>query len=270
MLLHAHSLSGLAKPVEERLVLDHFETFEFSQDFPFGVATVVGADSWFVYALDPAPHMRSGRTTVWQKKRLRERPARRLHGHYEGSVRRVLDALLNLQPRQRVLSLVSDGHAAYRRALRAHPKRSRFALSQFRNPDPRAATDRDVKREAKARNQAMFPVDLLHKLFRHSLAHHRRETIAFTRRINAAMERLALTLVWRNFVKRRSERRTASRSPAMHLGMTRKRWSWERVFARRLFFRHVRLAKPWGELYRRWWKTPVYSTNTIHGLVNAF
>ncbi len=47
-------------PLAEPLVVDHFETFAFSQDFPFGVATAIGARSWFVYALDPAPHEPGG------------------------------------------------------------------------------------------------------------------------------------------------------------------------------------------------------------------
>ena len=82
----------------------------------------------------------------------------------------------------------------------------------------------------------MFPVDLLHKIVRHTLAHHKRGTIAFTRRLNAAMERICLTAVWRNLVKKRSERSRDSTTPAMCLGLTDQRWSWKRVLSRRLFF----------------------------------
>jgi hypothetical protein len=52
----------------------------------------------------------------------------------------------------------------------------------------------------------MFAVDVLHGLWRHSSANHRRETIAFARRANAIMERGYLFAVWRNFVKARTER----------------------------------------------------------------
>jgi hypothetical protein len=51
-------------------------TFEFTQDFPFGVATPVGQDSWFVYGLDPAPHPRTGKRSVHQQARLSRRPRR--------------------------------------------------------------------------------------------------------------------------------------------------------------------------------------------------
>jgi transposase-like protein len=44
-------LDGLDEPV----VLDHFETFVFSQDDRLGIATPVGQESWFVYSCEPAP-----------------------------------------------------------------------------------------------------------------------------------------------------------------------------------------------------------------------
>ncbi len=112
----------------------------------------------------------------------------------------------------------------------------------------------------------MFPVDLLHKILRHTLAHHRRETIAFSRRLNAAMERLCLTAIWRNFVKRKSERRPRSPTPAQLLGLSDSRWGWRRVLSRRLFFDRSHLAEPWPLLYRRGWITPVLPSNAAHEL----
>src|SRR5262245_28459522 len=58
MLLTWRGLQHLVGRLSETVVLDHFESFEFSQDMPFGVATAVGSDSWFVYGVDPAPHGR--------------------------------------------------------------------------------------------------------------------------------------------------------------------------------------------------------------------
>jgi hypothetical protein len=121
-----------------------------------------------------------------------------------------------------------------------------------------------------ARDRAMFPVDQLHALLRHSLAHHRRETIAFGRRINALAERLFLAMVWRNFVKWRSERRPDRSTPAMRLGLTESRWSWRRVLARRLFPGRERLPESWREIYRREWTTPVLRFNTRHSLLHAY
>ncbi|OLE65224.1 MAG: hypothetical protein AUG03_05765 [Acidobacteria bacterium 13_1_20CM_2_68_14] len=116
----------------------------------------------------------------------------------------------------------------------------------------------------------MFPVDLLHKILRHTLAHQRRETIAFGRRLNAVMERLFLAAVWRNFVKRRSERRPEPRTPAMHLALTDAPWSWKRVLSRRLFVRREKLPAPWPSLYRRDWITPILPSNARHDLARAY
>src|SRR5437867_1013787 len=90
LLLHARAIGLLRGRLRETVVLDHFETFEFSQDLPFGVATPVGARSWFVYGLDPAPHSRTGKRTPAQQRRMRSLPRRESHGGYRGSTRRTL------------------------------------------------------------------------------------------------------------------------------------------------------------------------------------
>jgi len=116
----------------------------------------------------------------------------------------------------------------------------------------------------------MFPADLLHSILRHSLAHHRRETIAFTRRINAAMERLALAAIWRNFIKKRSERRSDALPPAVELALTESRWSWKRALSRRLFYERCTLPEPWPTLYRREWTTAVLPTNARHDRARSY
>jgi hypothetical protein len=102
------------------------------------------------------------------------------------------------------------------------------------------------------------------------LAHHRRETIAFGRRMNALMERLFLAAIWKNFVKGRSERNPRSPAPATTVGLTSSKWNWARVFARRLFPDREAPAEVWLELYRRDWVTPVLTSNTRHRLVHAY
>ena len=267
LLLSAHALQHLEGRLFETVVLDHFETFEFSQDFPFGVATPVGSDSWYLYGVDPAPHLRSGRKSAVQEERLLQRPRRRLQGGYEASSRRILELLLKLTPEAGHLNLVGDGHRSYDQAAAGFPGRVR--LQRFPNPrrGPKGAPRTP---EMLARDRAMFPVDQLHALLRHSLAHHRRETIAFGRRINALAERLFLAMVWRNFVKCRSERRPDRTTPAMRLGLTESRWSWRRVLARRLFPGRERLPRTWREIYRREWMTPVLRFNTRHSLLHAY
>jgi hypothetical protein len=85
----------------------------------------------------------------------------------------------------------------------------------------------------------MFPVDLLHKLFRHCQAHHRRETIAFGRKSANVLGRAELLAVWRNFVKLVTERRPTTLTPAIRIGLTHRRWNWREVLAERLFERRI-------------------------------
>jgi hypothetical protein len=268
ILLLAMARHELRGKVGEAFVFDHFETFEFTQDYPFGVATPVGSKSWYVYDLDPAPHGRTGQITEAQRRRMALRPARSRHGGYLGSTRRVFKGLLNLAL-PGAFTVIGDGHEAYDRAAREAAVRGRLRLERYPNPErgPKGSLRSDA---ARLRDERMFPVDLLHKILRHSLAHHRRETIAFGRRLNAVLERLFLTAVWRNFVKKRSERLARSGTPAMRLGLARDRWPWSRVFSRRLFPARTPTPPTWARLYRRLWTSPLYRHNSRHQLKLAF
>jgi hypothetical protein len=254
LLLTASALAEL-DAIEERLVIDHFESFVRTQDYPVGVATVVGKESWFVYGLDPAPHARTGARSPFQEAQRKARPPQPTRGGYTGSMIRTLDALLHFFPENRSIGLTTDGMTAYLDALGRRRFAGRFDHHAYPNPkrgpkgSPRSA-------QAIHRDRAMFPVDCLHGLLRHSECHHRRETIAFGRRTNAILERLFLAALWRNFVKKVSERRPEKVTPAMRVGLTTEPWSWPRALARRLFPGRVLLPKSWVELYRRTWITP--------------
>lgn len=269
LLLLTRALSHLSGRLEEPLVIDHFETFEYTQDYPFGVATAVGSSSWFLYHLDPAPHGRTGKVTPAQQSRLSQRPRRAVRGGYEGSTRRLLDATLPLAPSERPLEVIGDGHPAYMRSVAGHPQSDRIRLASFPNPQRGPKGSRRTP-QARARDRAMFPNDSLHGLLRHSLAHHRRETIAFGRRLNALMERFFVAAIWRNFVKGRSERKPDPATPAMAVGLTDRPWSWRRVLSQRVFPNHESPPPAWGELYRRLWETPLLRSNQRHEKLRAF
>lgn len=271
---HALLLQSLAlqqlPALQEPAVVDHFESFAYSQDHPFGLATIVGHQSWFLYGLDPAPHRRAGRRTPAQEARWRVRRWQAPPpGGYVRSFRRVLDLLAGRVPRGEALSLITDGHVGYLRALARHPWRRRFRHHAYPNP-PRGPKGSPRSPEARVRDERMFPSDLLHGLMRHSCAHHRRETIAFGRRLNALLERACLLAAWRNFVKRRSERRSTAATPAMMLGLARQAWTWPRVLARRLFPSHLKVPAPWMKTYRRQWVMPGLGATRPHRLTRAF
>src|SRR5262245_15581347 len=254
LLLTASALVEL-HAIGEGLVIDHFESFVRTQDYPVGVATVVGKQSWFSYGLDPAPHRRTGKRSSFQEAKWRARPPQPRRGGYTGSMVRVLDALLHFFPENRTIGLTTDGMTSYSNALQQRRFHGRFEHRTYPNPK-RGPKGAPRIPQALRRDRAMFPVDTLHSLLRHSECHHRRETIAFGRRTNAIVERLYLAAVWRNFVKKASERRPAKVTPAMRIGLATEQWSWRRVLAKRLFPGRVLLPKSWIDLYRRAWITP--------------
>ena len=268
ILLMARAVGSLER-LDESIVLDHFETYEFTQDLPFGVSTPIGRRSGFVYGLDPCPHPRTGKRSPAQAARLKTRPKRPARGGYAGSFARTLDGLLQIPRPSGLLWLFTDGHTDYRRVATRDPYRTLIVHGRYPNPD-RGPKGTPRSPEARARDRALGPVDHLHRLLRHSLAHHRRKTIAFGRRLNALMERLFLAAIWKNFVKGRSEKNPRSPAPAMKVGLTRSRWNWLRIFARRLFPDRETPPELWLELYRRDWLTPVLPNNTRHRLIHAY
>ena len=173
--------------------------------------------------------------------------------------------LLRRTARGRHLQLVSDDHPAYASAAAAAGPEVRHRA--YRNPQRGPGVDPAPARE---RDRQMFAVDLLHKIWRHSQAHHRRETIAFGRRSNAVLERAHLLAVWRNFVKGLSERTNDTTTPAMRLGLLTRPLRWREVFARRLFPARTDLPEGWMRVYRRLWVTPAVGRNQRHELRHAF
>ena len=229
------------------MVHDHFETFVGRQDHALGVGTAVGARSWFVYDVDPAPHRGSGR-------RPDRKPGARVKTRrpYVESIRRTIRTLLPKVVAPNRLQVLVDGRVDYQAAVRLGTINDRVRLSVYPNPkrgpkgSPRTA-------EAIARDTAMFPVDQLHQLIRHSCADHKRETISFGRRIESILGRAHLVAVWKNFIKSRSERAPDRTTPGMRLGLTNTRWRWERVLSRRLFPSRVSPSDAALKLYWKRW-----------------
>ena len=99
----------------------------------------------------------------------------------------------------------------------------------------------------------MFPIDQLHQLLRHTCSDHKRETIAFGRRLESIIGRANLMAVWKNFVKARSERAPDWTNPAMKLALTDKRWRFERILARRLFRSREAVTESALRIYQKLW-----------------
>ena len=237
------------KTLDEVVVHDHFEAFIGRQDRCLGIGTAVGARSWFVYDVDPAPHRGSGRrpdrktdlaaTSLPNKAYVRS---------IERTFRRLIPHLSEGQP----LSCNVDGRSDYLAAASANDLRSRVDLRVYPNP-VRGPKGSPPTAEARARDRAMHAVDNLHGLIRHTCSDHKRETIAFGRRLESIMGRAHFIAVWKNFIKGRSERKPDRSTPAMKLGLTDTRWQWERLLSRRLFAHREVLSEVARLIYRKRW-----------------
>jgi hypothetical protein len=161
-------------------------------------------------------------------------------------------SLISHVPAGKTLICNVDGRNDYRVAVSDPDLRSRVSLRVFPNPK-RGPKGSPRSPEAIERDDAMFLADQLHQFVRHSCSDHKRETIAFGRRLESIMGRAHLIAVWKNFIKRRTERRRDPTTPAMRLGLTNRRWRWERILARRLFPERERPSKTALAIYRKRW-----------------
>ena len=248
ILFHARCRAELP-PLTETIVHDHFEAFISRQDRALGVGTAVGSPSWFVYDVDPAPHRGSGRRP--DRKPGGEVPQRAIRS-YIRSIQRTLRSLIPHLVEGRPLFVNVDGRTDYRVAVQATDLKSQAVLRVYPNPK-RGPKGTPRSPEATARDRAMFPVDQFHQLLRHSCSDHKRQTIAFGRRLESIMGRAHLIAVWKNFIKSRSERRPDRTTPAMRLGIANSRWSWDRLLSRRLFPGRERMSDSTRAIYRKCW-----------------
>jgi hypothetical protein len=262
--------------IHESLVIDGFETFEYSQYFPFHLNLAVGAESWFLHHFTDSPLRRKGTMTPEQKTRRGElertlgRPDPQAIELGMAELVRVIsrrwkpgrrDTNLPVPPgpiQERLLH--SDDHPAYRRSLRRLEVEGVVGIRHVVT----SSTER------RTTSNPLFPVNLADLLLRHGQANHRRETIAFSKRRQGALERLAVFTVWRNAIKRRREKR-GGETAAMAAGMLDRPLSWAEVFRRRRFPRRRLLPGAWWGYYWRKVKTPVLGPRqTEHQAKYAF
>jgi transposase-like protein len=252
-LIH-HDLLAAATLLEP-LVIDGFESYEYSQYFPFHLNLAAGQDSWFIYDFTDSPLRRKGRMTPAQLSRRAQLEAalgRPDPKAVELGVAHLLEALLPKVPHDHTLRLHSDDHPAYPRALR---RALRAARAQATPPRVQhCVTSAKLRR---TQRNPLFPVNLADLLLRHANANHRRETIAFSKRRQAAIERATVFTLWRNAIKPRREN-APGQTAAMAAGILARPLSWRQVFARRRFPQHVKLPPVWEAYYWARVKTRIY------------
>jgi transposase-like protein len=104
-------------PLQETLVIDGFESFEFSQYHPMHFHVAVGADSHFFYAFTDSELRRKGRMTDRQRRKRKEQEEQ--YGRPDPrSIEKEMAELVRLVSREpQPLRIHSDEHPAYPRAL---------------------------------------------------------------------------------------------------------------------------------------------------------
>jgi hypothetical protein len=112
-------------------------------------------------------------------------------------------------------------------------------------------------------------VNLADMLLRHSSANHKRETIAWSKRRQASAERLAVFLVWRNYMKSRREKQPRGPTPAEARGAVDHRVTIGELLERRIFVSRSNLPARWVEYYWRMVNTRALPTQRRHELKYA-
>lgn len=242
--------------LDEPVAVDGFESFAYSQFHPFHFHVAVGALSHYTYAFTDSELRRKGSMTAWQ--RLRRQALESAHGRPDPrSIEKEVEELVRLLPKQAegVTTIRTDDHRAYPRALRRTGLLIRHEV-----------TPSTVRR---TRANPLFPVNLLDLLIRHCSANHKRETIAFSKTRQNAVERLAVFAVWRNYCKSFSEKKQDA-TPAMALGLTERRLGPGDILSSRLLPWRIGLPERWQLYYRRMVSTGPLGPSRPHDLKLAY
>lgn len=250
-LLYHTKVMRQAKPVE-RIAIDGFVTFEHSQFWPFHHHLAVEPESDFIVYFTDSEVRRSGKMTAAQKRkrdRLEQELGRPDPKAVFKDVKHLLEVVAGSQLR---LTVLSDDHKAYPKAI----KTLHCAVTHL-------VTSSKERRDA---GNPLFPVNLTDLLLRHSSANHKRETIAWSKRRQASAERLAVFLVWRNYMKSRREKRPRGPTAAEARGAIDHRVTVEELLERRLFVSHTSLPVRWEEYYWRTVSTRALPCERRHAL----
>jgi transposase-like protein len=241
-------------PTPDLIAVDGFESFELSQYYPFHFHTAVDCDTGFFLHFTDSPLRRKGRMTEAQKERRAELEA--LHGRPDPrAVRKDMQELLESVIREgSSVTLRSDEHKSYPPAIRR-------ILAIIRHEVTNSKDHRDA-------NNALWEINLLDLLIRHASANHKRETIAWSKRRQAAALRLAVLLVWRNYVRYRWKK-GCTETPAMQLGLLERALEVEEVLGQRLFISKAGLRGRWRQYYWGEVETAALPVNRRHELKRA-
>ncbi len=230
--------------INESIAYDGIENFSFSQYDPNNINHAIGRESLFVYDFNFAPMNRKGKESPRQTKRkklLENEFGKYPPNAFERSTRRVLERLLSRTKGE--LTLHSDNHYAYRRAIRTLPFIDQRRLTHLITPGIVARNYRN----------RLFAINHLDMLTRHHLCSFKRETIAFSKHSIAMIEDFTLLMVQKNFMrpmftkKQKRNEFSNKHSPAMRLGLEKRILKFHEFFSVRVTRAQVKLSEDWAQ-----------------------
>jgi transposase-like protein len=253
LLFHRREMTSTPPPLE--IAIDGFESFEFSQFHPFHHHQAVELPSAFYLGFTDSPLRRKGRMTAGQK-RYRQKLEQQLGLPDPKAVLKDVTLLLEdvLHECQKVI-IRSDDHRIYPVVIRTL----------------NCEVDHQVT-SAKARrdkDNPLWEINVLDAGIRHGSANHRRETLAWSKRRQRSAERLAIFLVWRNYMQVRPVK-GGQATPAMLKGVRQKPMGVGELLSRRLFVTQIPLPPRWRQYYWGEVVTPAIGPNLRHALKYAF
>lgn len=252
LLVHAEMMKQL--PQQSLIALDGFESFELSQYYPFDIHTAVAPEAGFFLWITDSPRRRKGKMTPEQAKRREELESVFGRPDPEAVRKDVQELLEAVIAEGSEVTVRSDAHKSYPPALRA--------IRAIIHHEVTPSTDyRD-------RWNKLFEINLLDGLIRHGQANHRRETWAWAKRRGMTVLRLAVYLVWRNYVRRRWKKGDRT-TPAMQIGLVDRPLSVDEILGQRLFVARVGLKGRWAQYYWGQVETPALGVNCRHRLKRA-
>src|SRR5262249_34697715 len=136
------------------------------------------------------------------------------------------------------LTFRSDEHTDYPRAL-ARLTREGYTIRHEMTPSVAARTA----------GNPLFPVNRIDLQLRHNGAHHKRETIAFSKLNQGSIARAGWQFGWQTWSKPCSERHGGG-TPAMRLGLAERPVPIKELLNERLFPTCVELPQEWMRYYR--------------------
>lgn len=231
--------------IKESVAYDGFESFTYDQYSPCYINTSVGSKSMYTYSTVFSPLNRKGRMTMDQNEKLKQ--LIKVHGRYPTTA--ISDSSEYVfkwlrEHSEGTLYLLTDEHQSYTRALRS------ISLKNIEHTTINS-------KEARTTSNKLFPINHLHRSYRHFFSSQQREAIAFQKNEAGMMDKIQLMKTYKNFMRSKFSRSSnydpnaGTDSPAMYIELADRILDFNEVFKNRRMLTHYKLDREELNFYHR-------------------